>query len=212
MQSICMNPKWAEDNLQTIRTLMERSAVYRRALAPVVCFAGVMGILATVVGIFFHLNSACKFGGLWMSTAIIAVIGALFIVRRQALRERDIFWSPPTRRVVQALLPPLVIGMVLGAVLSLSTDNAAIILPLIWALLYGCALHSAGFFISSGVKWFGWGYILFALGIFVSLIIAGSYYLIPKFSPHLLMAFFFGVLHLAYGAYLYLTEQRKRAT
>ena len=27
-------------------------------------------------------------------------------------------------------------------------------------------------------------------------------------SPHWLMGFFFGVLHLAYGAYLYLTEKK----
>jgi len=27
-------------------------------------------------------------------------------------------------------------------------------------------------------------------------------------NPHLLMGFFFGLLHLAYGAYLYLTEKK----
>jgi hypothetical protein len=31
------------------------------------------------------------------------------------------------------------------------------------------------------------------------------------FNTHLLMGFFFGVLHLAYGAYLYLTERGKNA-
>jgi hypothetical protein len=30
-------------------------------------------------------------------------------------------------------------------------------------------------------------------------------------NSHELMGFFFGVLHLAYGAYLYLTERRKNA-
>jgi hypothetical protein len=30
-------------------------------------------------------------------------------------------------------------------------------------------------------------------------------------NPHWLMGFFFGVLHLAYGAYLYLTEKGKNA-
>ena len=32
-----------------------------------------------------------------------------------------------------------------------------------------------------------------------------------RFSAHWLMGFFFGVLHLAYGVYLYLTEKRKNA-
>ena len=40
-----MKPKWAEENLQTIRTLMERSAVYRRALAPIMLFAGALGVI-----------------------------------------------------------------------------------------------------------------------------------------------------------------------
>ncbi|MDB6016752.1 MAG: hypothetical protein JWR19_1241, partial [Pedosphaera sp.] len=30
-----MKSDWAAEHLQTIRTLMERSAIYRRALAPV---------------------------------------------------------------------------------------------------------------------------------------------------------------------------------
>ena len=32
-----------------------------------------------------------------------------------------------------------------------------------------------------------------------------------EFNAHWLMGFFFGVLHLAYGAYLYLTEKGKNA-
>ena len=37
-----MNDDWAVDQLQAIRTLMERSALYRRALAPVLTVAGVI--------------------------------------------------------------------------------------------------------------------------------------------------------------------------
>jgi len=51
-----MEPKWAEENLQTIRTLMERSALYRRALAPILLFAGTLGVTAAAVGLLLHLN------------------------------------------------------------------------------------------------------------------------------------------------------------
>ena len=44
-----MSANWAEDNLQTIRTLMERASVYRRALAPVSMAAGGMGLITAVV-------------------------------------------------------------------------------------------------------------------------------------------------------------------
>ncbi len=45
-----MDNNWAAQHLQTIRTLMERSALYRRALAPIFTFVGAIGILAAVGG------------------------------------------------------------------------------------------------------------------------------------------------------------------
>ena len=49
-----MNPKWAEENLHTIRTLMERSALYRRALAPVMLVCGIAGLAGGVAGWQWH--------------------------------------------------------------------------------------------------------------------------------------------------------------
>jgi hypothetical protein len=212
-----METNWAAENLQTIRTLMERSAVYRRALAPIMLFAGLLGVLAAGGGIVFHLDSTRAFGGLWLGTALVAIAGAFLIARRQALRDHESFWSPPTKRVAQALLPPLMVGLILGIVIMacnmpdeqpMSKVVGMLCLPLGWVVLYGCALCAAGFFTPGGLKIFGWAFIvggcgLFALGI-------------PDWPPrlyyaHSIMGFFFGVLHLAYGAYLYLTEKRKNA-
>ena len=203
-----MEPKWAEENLQTIRTLMERSAVYRRALAPIMLFAGALGVAGAMAGLYFRLDSMQAFGSFWLGMAAVTVIGALLITRRQALKDKEPFWSPPTRRVGQALLPPLIAGMVLGGVfvLAVNGDDLVLLLPFLWAFFYGCALHAAGFFMPRGVRWFGWIYIGLACGILVFMAVAQ-----PEFSAHWLMGFFFGVLHLAYGAYLYLTEKRKNA-
>jgi len=207
-----MESDWAVQHLQTIRTLMERSAVYRHALAPIMLFAGTLGVAAAAIGLLGHWDSLRAFGALWLGTAVLAVIGALLIVRRQALKDREPFWSPPTRRVAHAILPPLLAGMFLGALFTFASHGGAIefslLLPFLWAFFYGCALHSAGFFMPRGVKWFGWVYIVLACAV-----LAGIAILRPEteFSPHWLMGFFFGVLHLAYGAYLYLTEKRKNA-
>ena len=203
-----MNPNWAEENLQTIRTLMERSALYRRALAPIMVFAGIMGTLAAAAGLFFHLDSALAFSGLWLGTAVLVVIGALLIARRQALKDKEIFWSPPTRRVAQALVPPLVAGLMLGVFLNWLGDDFVGLSPFVWALFYGCALNSAGFFMSRGVKLFGWIYIILVPCAVGALLLKGQ----PvEFNPHWSMGFFFGVLHLVYGAYLFFTEKRKNA-
>jgi hypothetical protein len=203
-----MESNWAVEHLQTIRTLMERSALYRRALAPIMLFAGFTGVFAAAIGLALHLDSPRAFGGFWLGTALVAVAGAFLIARRQALRDREPFWSPPTRRVTQALLPPLTAGMCLGFVFVFVGLANAVVLTFIWLLFYGCALHAAGFFMPRGVKLFGWIYIGLASG---SLFFLGMVRPEVELNAHWLMGFFFGVLHLAYGAYLYLTEKGKNA-
>jgi hypothetical protein len=209
MQSACMDNNWAAENLQTIRTLMERSALYRRALAPIMLLAGIAGLVAMGIGLECHLDSARDFGGLWLGTALIVVIGALLITRREALKDGETFWSPPTRRVAQALAPPLVAGFVLGAGLAFAPGmealNITLLLPFLWAFLYGCALHSAGFFMHRGVKCFGW--ILVVLSGAILLFVFWQHPAID-YRSHCLMGFFFGVLHLLYSGYLYLTEKK----
>jgi len=207
-----MESNWAADNLLTIRTLMERSALYRHALAPVMFWAGVIGSLTTAAGLLFHLNSPRPFGALWLGAAVVVIAGAFFIVRRQALKNSEPFWSPPTRRVAQALAPPLTAGMILGVIFSLVPTGGfvdfTLLLPFLWALLYGCALHAAGFFMPRGVKWFGWVYVGSASGALLFLAVIQPD---VEINAHWLMGFFFGILHLAYGGYLYLTEKGKNA-
>jgi hypothetical protein len=205
-----METNWAAEQLQTIRTLMERSAVYRRALAPIMLLAGTVGVLAAAVGLFFHLSSPRAFGGLWLSVALVAVAGAFLIARQQALKDHEPFWSPPTRRVAQALLPPLLAGLCfsLHLVITNGNDGLTLAMTLIWMLFYGLALHSAGFFMPHGIRPFAWVYIICSCNLFC---------LFPQIlvnfdlNANWLMGFFFGVLHLAYGAYLYLTEKGKNA-
>src|SRR5580704_17346270 len=135
MQSIGMESNWAEENLQTIRTLMERSAIYRRALAPIMIFAGLLGVAAAAIGLCFHLDSMRAFGALWLGTAVVVVAGAFLISRRQAIKDKENFWSPPTRRVGQALLPPLFAGMFLGSAFVFVGNNS-VILAFIWLFFY----------------------------------------------------------------------------
>jgi hypothetical protein len=210
MQSNFMNPNWAEENLQTIRTLMERSAVYRRALAPIMLFAGVMGASAATAGLTLRLDSTQAFGALWLGAAILTIAGALVIVRRQALKDKEPFWSTPTRRVTQALVPPLLAGLCVGGlVLIICPREVEPVAALLWVLFYGCALHAAGFFMPRGIRWFGWLFIISSCGLLFTLMLAQINF---QINGHLLMGLFFGGLHLAYGTYLYLTEKGKTAT
>lgn len=201
---------WASDNLQVIRTLMERSTLYRRALAPIMLTAGLLGIGAAVVTCFVELETNREFSLYWISVGVLATLAALLLVRRQALKEAEEFWSVPTRRVSRAVLPPFLAGLLAGILYVVSPTalpESTWLLATAWLVLYGCALHAAGFFMKRGIKLFGWFFVLGG---------AAAAYL-TQFRPqlqttetaHYLMGIFFGVLHLACGIYLYTSEKKK---
>lgn len=190
---------------------MERAAVYRRALAPVMLSSGLIGIAAAAVPCFKPIAGNRGFAAYWLSVGLVAIAVAFLRVRRQALREHEPFWSPPTRRVTQALMPPFVVGCALGLFLvafDAYVVPAAWYCAVAWTMLYGCALSSAGFFTPRGIGLFGKALILLSI-----LALFGTYY-VPgdvTVAAHYLMGGIFGVLHLLYGLYLYSTERKRHA-
>lgn len=209
-----MESNWAAEHLQVIRTLMERSALYRRALAPIMTYAGVLGIAGGIVGWVAQIESPRAFVGYWAGVGLTALAGSFLLVRRQALKEAEPFWSPPTRRVAQALLPSLFVGSIAGlfALLSPSWNFVQpLALPIFWILLYGCALTAAGFFMHRGIKLLGWIFILSGCVLMTSRCCRPATSISPL-TGHCVMGAVFGGLHLAYGIYLYFTEQRRNET
>jgi hypothetical protein len=203
-----MDNNWAAENLQVIRTLMERSTLYRRALAPVMLVTGVIGMAAAVVSCFVHIDTNRQFALLWLAVSVVTLLAGLLLVRRQALKEAEPFWSVPTRRVTQALLPAFLVGLLAG-VFNVVNENlwSASLLAQLWVIVYGCALHAAGFFMPRGIRLFGW---LFVIGGCVLIFAAQSWpYLRTTDAAHGVMGGFFGVLHLAYGIYLFFSEKRR---
>jgi hypothetical protein len=209
-----MESGWAAEHLEVIRTLMERAAVYRRALAPTTLITGALGAVAAAAGWVAGIESPRFFSLYWMIIGLLAVAGATLVMRRQALRDLEPFWSLPARRVAQAMAPPLLIGMVAGLTATLSPSASLLVwcLPPVWMVLYGCALHAAGFFMPRGIRLFGWGFVLVGSLLFVLLSqrVEGAGAASLR-AAHVLMGVTFGGLHLAYGLYLRLTESRKNA-
>ena len=209
-----MESNWAAENLRVIRTLMERSAIYRRALAHMMLLAGGVGTLAAAIGWFARIESPRAFVGFWLVVAILTIAGCFLLLRRQALRDGEPLWSPPTRRVMQALLPALAAGLICSTIALFSLGAAEektanvvglFCLPLGWIVFYGCAVHAAGFFMPRGIRLFGWTFIIGGCGLFAF----GIPNLPRPLYAHGVMGLFFGGLHLAYGIYLFCTEKRK---
>jgi len=203
-----MDTNWAAENLQVIRTLMERSTLYRRALAPVMLISGVIGTASALVSRFVPLDTNTRFALFWLAVGIVTIFAALLLVRRQALKEAEPFWSVPTRRVIQALLPAFLVGLLAGFfnVLNQNPWHAGLLAQL-WVIVYGCALHAAGFFMPRGISLFGW---LFVLGgCTLTFATQSQPTLRSTEAAHYVMGGFFGVLHLAYGVYLFFSEKRR---
>ena len=183
---------------------MERAALYRRALAPVMRTTGLLGVCGAGLGLGAGVSEPGPFIGFWLGVAGLALVFSMLITRRQALRAAEAFWSPPTRRVAQAAAPPLTAGLALSlAAAASATAGMFVWLPCLWMLLFGCALHAAGFCMPRGMKWLGWGFIAAgcATGLLHGRIPADA------ITGHLLMGAVFGGGNLAYSLYLGFTER-----
>lgn len=203
-----MENNWAAEHLQVIRTLMERSALYRRAMAPIMLVSGLMGTAGAVVAAkYVSVESPAEFTLYWFGVGVLTLGVALLLVRRQALKEAEPFWSTPTQRVASGLFPCFLTGLVVAFTAVMNSGLIPVwLLACLWILNYGCALRAAGSFMQRGIKLFGG---VFLLGGVV--LLAGSPYcpwLRSEGTGHVLMGAFFGGLHLAYGAYLYFTERK----
>lgn len=215
-----MQPNWAEENLQVIRTLMERAGLYRRALAPVMTCVGLLGIVAGLGGRVARLESLNAFLSLWLSVAGVAAAVSLLIVRRQALTAGESFWTPPTRRVGLAIMLPFAAAMAftlpfLGVAIRQQGSGGSAVASgavSLWLGFYGCGLAAAGQFMSRGVRTLGVVFTLLGAALFyhlntVTINRSGVPSLLEE--PHFLMGATFGGLHLLAGVYLYFTEKRQ---
>lgn len=208
-----MDSEWASQRLEQIRLLMDRSASYRRALAPTTLATGAIGIAASGIGWQSEINSPGAFVLFWICVALVTLGIALSIIRRQALQSVERFWSVPTRRIAEAMVPPFTIGLAISLIpLSLDAFPAELAwwLPSIWMMLYGCGLCSAGFFMPRGIKLFGAAFLLTGCLSLLGLIEPANQSTLPGLQQaHLVMGGAFGVMHLTYGLYLYVTETRE---
>jgi hypothetical protein len=208
-----MEPSEALAQLETIRLLMERASLYRRALGPICLGVGAVGTLAAALGIGLGIEAEAAFASLWLGSAGACVALAFVIARRQAVGVGEPFWSPPTRRVAAALLPPLAAGAALAIPSLLGEDWARRVvwlLPALWMILYGCALHAAGFFMQRGIRLLGWVYVVAGVGDMLWWTCPLNQHP-PIHLSHVVMGLGFGLGHLGYGLYLHFSEKRSTA-
>ena len=154
VQSMDMESNWAAEHLQVIRTLMERSALYRRALAPIMIFNGVVGLAAAALGWALKIGPprSLSFLGWCRGGRRSGLVPACAPTGAQGIRALLVAaHASHHASVATALDGRLMVSVVAwaraGSVPESGGNLAGMLwLPLSWVVLYGCAFHAAGFF------------------------------------------------------------------
>ncbi|WP_374948719.1 hypothetical protein [Mucilaginibacter sp.] len=207
-----MEEKEIQDQLTSIRSLMERSSKF-------ISLSGLSGVLAGLyalvgAGIAYQIiyvqqhtfssgyvgngglvnNLAIPGAAQIMLTALVVLVASvatgIVLTIRKARRKKQQITGSLSRQLLFNMAVPLLAGGILILVL-IAKDYFGLVVPAS-LIFYGLALVNAGNFSFTDVKYLGIGEIL--LGLLAALL--------PSYGL-LLWAFGFGVLHIIYGSIMY---------
>ena len=189
----------AEEHLRVIRSLMEKATVYRAISAPAALLGGAIAIVVAVVAWFLAAKPVLPFVGTWLSVLILISAANLWLLRQDAIRRGELFFSAGMRLALRSMMPALLAG---GLCLFLDVDGGAPVLVALWVLLYGVSLLAAAHFAPRSIQLLGRvffcsGALLLAAGALVFDQWRGAN---QQLIAHLLMGATFGLFHLIYAA------------
>jgi hypothetical protein len=199
-------------DIEEIRSLMEKSSKFISLSGWAGIFAGVFGLMGSYIALTYldfnpqslsvdtennpfqqkQIFSAVQ---LALLVFLLAISFALFFTHRRAKRKDELLWTPTAKRLVINMAVPLFTGGIL-ILLFISKGFIGFVAPFS-LLFYGIALFTISKFTFDEVK------ILGLIEILLGLI---SVY---KVSLGLLFwAIGFGVVHIIYGIYVYFKYER----
>lgn len=211
-----MENKQHLDNLSQIRQIMERSTTFLSLSGLSGVFAGVFAILGAAIAYWSAGNNVFSDGFLksklsndnykyfsehWffaIDAAIIficAISSAYYFSWRKSRRLNQRMWSPVSRKLLEALFIPLGTGAIFCLILM--SAGSYLYVPGITLIFYGLGLVAASSFTLPDVKYLG--YAEMSLGLMT--ILYPEIGFITWISG-------FGVLHIYYGARMFLKYDR----
>jgi hypothetical protein len=142
----------ALEHLRIIRTLMERSHIYRAVSAPAALIGGILALLAAGYGIWQEylreavIGESAGFRGgrfliVWLVLLVIASVINLGLLMRESKGKGLPFVTDGLRMALRAVVPPLLTGGVLGICLIVFAQQVELA-ALVWILCYGLALQA----------------------------------------------------------------------
>jgi len=207
---LAMNYKELQDDIQSIKTLMERSSKF-------ISLSGLSGILAglyalggTAVAYWVlsdHYTGLVRGQGIHgfaiifklfliaLAVLVLSIVTGIFLTVRKGIKKGQSVWNPVSRNLLSTMLVPLVSGGLFIFILAFKGQHAYISASCL--IFYGLALFSASHFTYDDIKWVG------IIEIFLGLGAA----LFPGWGLWF-WAMGFGIIHIIYGSIMYFKYDR----
>jgi hypothetical protein len=130
------------------------------------------------------------------------------LLAREAARRGQPLVSDGMRMALRVILPPLLVGGVLGCGLILYLDNH-VMAVLIWILSYGLALVATANFSPRSLVRLGWVFLLLGLVLFMIWAPNSDFRMLATDDgpASLLMGLTFGLCHIGYAVAVFLSRK-----
>ncbi len=224
----------AAENLNVIRSLMERATVYRAISWPTALFGGILSLILSTL-LYFREDRAIGGGEdapslmseeawvvSWLVGLMITGMFNAILISRKSKRDKALFFSPGLKMALRALVPPMLAGGLMGVGHAFSNGGTAGGCAAIWVICYGLALLATIGFSPRSIRWLGWSLLLAGVMAYLFVWSDGAHPLpllgamdhleSPMLEANLIMGICFGGFHLIYGLVVMLLSRRGQTT
>jgi hypothetical protein len=196
-------PELAAQHLQTIRSLMERAAIYRAISAPSALIGGLLSLGAAGAAVFaatYPWFTVTWLLWLWGGVLSGTLSAHAIFLWRESCREQRPIWSPAFRLALRSALPLIILsGIWLIAYVPALVSTAPNFIVMGCCLLYGLILLSTQSFAPRSVIVLGWAFFLAGCLMIPVFALAAPRWFYTQAAGSAGMGLTFGLFHLLYA-------------
>jgi hypothetical protein len=192
-----MDARRAAQNLEVIRTLMERTTQYQLLTARAGLAAGTLAGAGALLFLVLEAQNPWHFGLVWAAVFVGSLLATTVSTILRGRQRGERVWSRQARTVLFALTPSLFAALVLSVYFFAQGHH--LWLPGVWMLCYGQAALATSAYAPAPIRW---------MGIAVLALACVTLWLGPAWSV-LMMGLVFGLGHIGLGVVLLVAERRE---
>lgn len=190
-----MDARQAAQNLEVIRTLMERTCQYQLLTARAGLVAGSLAAAGSLAFYFLDASNPWHFGLIWGLVFVGSVLATVTTTILRGRERGEQVWSRQARAVLLALTPSVFAAFILS--IYFFAQGQHLWLPGVWMLCYGQGALATSTYAPAPISWLG-----------LTVLLAGPVTLLlgPDWAS-VMMGVLFGLGHLTLGTILLRAER-----